>query len=395
MSRIAWDVLLDRTDRGVLRTTVTNAVRVLQHDPTLGPKHIWCDEFLDRLFFANSPVREWNDEDDTRLTVYMQETTGLSTISEQVVSKAVRMVAKQRTKHCVRDWLSSLKWDGVPRIDLAFEDHWGVVASEILPADYIRAASTNFFIGLAARIFQPGCQLDTMVVFEGLQGVGKTSALRVLGGDWYGVAHESVQRKDFFESLKGKWLIEIGELDAFSRAEVTRVKTVISTPTDRYRPSYGRASIDFQRQCIFAGTTNKDEWGNDETGLRRFWPIRCGEVNIETLKESREQLFAEAVYKFQSGSTWWEMPASTLMVQAYRQSQDIWAGVVIEFIASRKRVVIQDILKQAIGMDTEKQGDREKKRVSRILRLLGWEESRIQENAIRTSYWIQKSLDVF
>lgn len=394
---VAWEVngILDRTDRGQPRSTLTNAVRVLQHDPTLGPKHIWHDEFLDRTFIANSPVREWADEDDTRLTVYMQETTGLSTIGEQIVSKAIRMVAKQRSKHCVRDWLSSLTWDGEPRIDLAFEDHWGVTVSEALPADYIRAASANFFIGLVARIFQPGCQLDTMVVFEGFQGVGKTSALRVLGGDWYGVAHESVQRKDFFESLKGKWLIEIGELDAFSRAEVTRVKTVISTPTDRYRPSYGRASIDFPRQCLFAGTTNKDEWGNDETGLRRFWPMRCGEVNIETLRAAREQLFAEAVSRFQSGSTWWEMPPSTLIVQAYRQAQDVWAGVVVEYVGTRNRVTIPDILKSAIGMDTEKQGDREKRRVSRILRLLDWEESRIQENGMRLSCWIKKSLDIF
>lgn len=388
MSKVAWDQVLEMTDRGHPHSTLTNAVRALQYDPMLGPTHLWSDEFLDRIFYANSPVREWTEEDDYRLTVHIQETTGMTTIGDQIVSKAVRMVAKQRVRHVVRDWLSALEWDQEPRIEMAFEDHWGVVASESMPADYIRAASTNFFLGMVARIFQPGCQLDTMVVFEGPQGAGKTSALRELGGEWYGLAHESVQKKDFFESLKGKWLIEIGELDAFSRAEVTRVKTAISTPVDRYRKSYGRLSVDHPRQCVFAGTTNKDDWGNDETGLRRFWPMRCGEINVRAISDSRNQLFAEAVAKFRLGDLWWKMPqGSTENVQADRQSHHPWTEAVKLFVLLRDTVRPEEILTDCIKRELEDQDDKDLKIVCKILRLAGWENIRARSEGKMLRVW--------
>jgi putative DNA primase/helicase len=252
----------------------------------------------------------------------------------------------------------------------------------------VRAASKNFFIGLIARVFKPGCQLDTMVVFEGAQGIRKTSALRLLGGEWYGQANESVQQKDFLASLAGKWIVEIGELDAFSRAEVTRVKTVISTPVDRYRPSYGRVAADYPRQCVFVGTTNKDDWGNDETGLRRFWPMRCGIINLETLTSSRDQLFAEAVLRYDEGVHWWEMPgASTVGVQATRQGDHVWEALILSDLSDAYECTTLDLLTRVLKFVPREIKRIDELTVGSILRRAGWVKKPARRNGRLAKVW--------
>ena len=386
MTRISWQTHLDCTQTGP-RASLDNAERVLRLEPTLDIGRLWYDEFLECVRVSNSPVREWTDEDDFRLAIYMQREIGMRNISDSTVNKAVRVIARERTRHVVRDWLNTITWDKVERVAHAFEDHWGATPSDRQPTEYIRAASTNFFVGMIARVFKPGCQLDTMVVFEGPQGLKKSSALRILGGDWYGSAHESVQKKDFFEALRGKWIMEISELDAFGHAEVTRVKSVMSTPTDRYRPSYGRASVDFPRQCIFAGTTNKDDWGNDETGLRRFWPIRCYEINLDTLRESRDQLFAEALHLFRAGATWWDMPEATKSVQDDRQHHHPWTQAISDWLVSQTEVTVGEVLANAVKKDLEKAGDRDDRVIGRILTLQGWEKHNVKRNGKQMKVW--------
>lgn len=380
-----WHNILDCTEKGP-RANLTNVVRVLQHDPTLGPDLLWYDEFLDQVLTA---THAWRDEDDYRLTVYLQETAGLVTIADTLVAKAVRYVAHQRPRHVVRDWLTALVWDGIGRIAEAFEDHWGVTCDESLPCEYVRAASQNFFLGLVARILRPGCQLDTMVVFEGEQGIRKSSALRTLAGPWYSAAADSVHTKDFFESLRGKWIIEIGELDAFNRAEVTRVKTVISTPTDYYRPSYGRTAIEYPRQCVFAGTTNRDDWGNDDTGLRRFWPVKCGEIRLDSLADARAQLFAEAVAAITAGATWWEMPAlPTLAVQADRQSDHAWDDLIRDGVALLEETTTLDILTRILKMDAADITRPAELAVGSSLRRAGWRKRNRRREGKQGKVWI-------
>lgn len=374
MSRgIAWSGVLDCTERGA-RPTLSNAVKVLQKDPLWSPARLWYDEFLDRVFVDDEGVREWRDEDDYKLTVYMQEVATMTTVADSVVSKAVRLVARQRSKHCVRDWLAGLTWDGTPRIADAFGTYWGATAQ---PIDYVRAASQNFFIGLVARVQDPGCKLDTMPVFEGKQGSRKSSALDVLGGAWYAVINEAVSSKDFLQSLRGKWILEIGELQSFSRADVTHVKSMMSTRIDHYRPSYGRASVDYPRQCGFAGTTNGDDWGIDETGLRRFWPIQCGAIDLPGLRAVRAQLFAEAVAQHAQGLTWWEMPDAAEHQQAERQQYDDWSDAVttwcdLEALKGADYLTIANIAVSALKLPLPQLDKSAQMRIARILRLAGW-----------------------
>jgi putative DNA primase/helicase len=301
----------------------------------------------------------------------MQQAIGMHSIAESQVASAARYVARQRVRHCAREQAQSFTWDHEPRIALAFEDFWGVMPASNQPSEYIRAVSFNFFVALIARIMRPGCQLDTMVIFEGPQGIGKSRALRILGGDWYSLAAESVTSKDFFQVLPGCWLLEIGEMDSFSRAERERTKLVISTPTDRYRPSYARNARDFPRQCVFAGTTNHDDYGNDDTGLRRFLPVRCTEIDIPGLSTARPQLLAEALHHFSAGAHWWDVPRAT-DAQADRQAVDIWTDIVLDYVIGKPDVAIADVLRDALKIRDADMTRVQELRVGRILKLADW-----------------------
>jgi predicted P-loop ATPase len=384
-----------RLKSGSPHSNLYNVSVAFDHDPILMGL-AWYDGFLDRVL-TGRPVREWRDEDATTWAIYLQDTYGMHAVSPSLIHDLVSQRARAKTKHCVLDWLRTLRWDGVPRLDTAFETYWNAAVNESQPEDYLRAVSRNFFLGLAARVCKPGCQLDTMVVFEGAQGVGKTTALRVLGGDWYALAHESVAKKDFFEALQGKWIIEVGELDSFTRAEVTRVKTVISTPTDRYRASYARSAVDRPRQCVFAGTTNADDWGRDETGLRRFWPVRCGRVQTDRLREMRPQLLAEAYQRVQDGATWWETPESASSVQAERQHEHPWTTHILDWLAMRQETTVTEVLAEAIKLPAAHAKLSNSHDVGRILALAGWQKRNLRRAGRQMKIWTspqyQETLD--
>jgi predicted P-loop ATPase len=347
--------------------TLKNAVRTITEKNLV---NIWFDDFRRRPM-TGDPARDWTDADDLELTITLQAIRGFDRIGLETVRHAASTIAFRNRKNCVREWLDSLQWDGEPRIHAFFEDHFGAAATA-----YTRAASKNFWIAMIARVYRPGCQVDHVVVLEGSQGTGKSSALRIIGGEWFCEQHESATNaKAFAEIIQGNLLVEISEMDSFNRTEVTRVKQTITNRDDRYREAYGHRAERHPRQCVFVGTTNRSDWHKDETGGRRFWPIACnGEIDLGAIRANREQLFAEAVHRFKAGETWWEMPAEeTRAEQDKRYDEDAWMEMIQTYVLTKEKTTVLEVMTDCLKFEPAKMPKADQMRVATCLRRLGWE----------------------
>jgi predicted P-loop ATPase len=329
------------------------------------------------------------DVDVTALQEWFQ-LNAFPIIGTDTVHKAVDLRAHEHCFHPLRDHLDALQWDGRPRVDGWLHEYLGVARTE-----YTKAIGRMFLVAAVARLFRPGCQVDYMPILEGPQGELKSSVCRILGGDWFSdqLPDLATAGKDVSQHLRGKWIIEVNEMDAMSRAEITQLKAFLTRTTERYRPSYGRKEAVEPRQCVFIGTTNKTIYLRDDTGNRRYWPVKTAAIDIDALKQDRDLLFAEALHLFRDGARWW--PDKTFEAthiapeQDARFEADSWEDPIVSYLDQlvAPKVLVSQVAKQALGFLSDARiGTADTRRITAILQRAGWRRGPRQSDG---RWWIK------
>lgn len=387
----AWRYRLLRTQKGDLAACVMNVHDILLHsDQWQGV--LAFDEFAQRTVklreapYFGGKVGEWESTDDTQTAMWLTRNWRFAPATA-MVAEAIETLARANTIHPVRDWLRSLpKWDGTSRVGDWMIDYLGVTDSH-----YVRLVSRFFLIGMVARVMQPGVKFDYCLVLEGTQGKGKSSVVRVLGGDWHGDTDLDLHNKDSMSALRGKWVYEFAEMGSVTRAESTKQKSFLSRQFDEFRPVYGRREIRLPRQVVFIGTTNEWEWNKDPTGGRRFWPVECdGDLFIDALAAVREQLFAEALALFDAGERFWpsqqEQKEFFDPEQLLREQQESLIDALHDWVwAQVADFSIADAVMQGLKLDASKLTRDLQTRVGTALRKLGCAKVEKRNGMVR--YW--------
>jgi hypothetical protein len=289
------------------------------------------------------------------------------------IKRELMAVAHENRYHPVIDYLDGLTWDGVPRID-----SWLATYCEAADTELNSEFGSKFLIAGVRRIKEPGVKFDTMLVLEGAQGTGKSrlAANLAVRDEWFcGSLDLKSDDKTKAELLARAWVVECQELDGMNKTTHQNLKRFLSTSTDIYRPSYGRAAAPFARHCVIIGTTNEERYFYDLTGNRRMWPVSVGKIDIDQLAADRDQLWAEAVAREQEGEA---LTLSTHLwveaaqVQALRMVEDAYEDVLQGALADRTGRVSMDSVKLLLGLNTARMHKTDAQRVHAIMKSLGW-----------------------
>lgn len=302
----AWKKQLQYEKRSMeLKNNLHNITLIMQNDENL--KGIVFNQLADGMEIKGKvpwshPAKFWRDADDAQLICYVDAAYG--TFSARNYDIAVAKVVDDRSYHPIREFFESLpEWDGVEKVDTLLIDYLGAEDSP-----YVRAVTRKELCAAYVRVHKPGVKFDTMIVLNGDQGIGKSTLIAKLGGEWYSdsLNLSDMNDKTAAEKLQGYWIMEIGELAGMKKADLDKVKAFISRQDDKYRASFGRRVTPHPRQCVFFGTTNSQNgYLRDITGNRRYWNVKVPgngkrkpwELDEDTVK----QIWAETVVYAKAG----------------------------------------------------------------------------------------------
>ncbi len=328
--------------------------------------------------------------------------TGFS-FGKDDVFDALTQVAHERAYHPVREYLTSLTWDGILRLDAVAKEYLG--AKQELAPVLVR----KWFISAVARALQPGCKVDTALILTGGQGVKKSTFFKTLGGDWYCDTSLDLSDKDSYAALRGAWIYEWPELETMQRARSQNtVKAFMSSQEDKYRPPYGRTPVKVPRSCVIVGTTNDEQFLTDPTGNRRYWPVEvyAKKIDLQKLAAERDQLWAEAVVAYQNDEHWWlteDEEERLAEAQAEYLTEHPWESIVRKYVdgghiipgpdgrpvpaPKLDFVTTTELLTQAIGKDAARQSRSDQMALAEAMRKLKWKKAEPMINGVRLRGW--------
>jgi predicted P-loop ATPase len=361
------------------KKTAVNAGLYLQHDTAwngklvfdeFSCKYIWTDTLPIVPGMTPPTAGEAADHHYSYVQQWLLEHTQV-TFPEAMVCSAITSAARQRASHPVREYLTSLVWDRIPRIS-----RWLTTYLGVKDTPYARLVGKWWLISAVARIIVPGEKVDSLLILEGETGRGKSRSVGVLAGEWFSDTPIPLGNKDAYSNIQGLWIVELAELAALRGTGSNTAKAFFSSRSDRYRPAFERATRTFPRQCVFIGTTNDDEYLIDPTGGRRYWPVRCGGIDINALRRDRDQLWAEALELYETEKRWYpetdEEVALCKAEQDKRYLSDPWEEPIAEFVENRTETTISDVLMH-LGVTRDKWDQVVQNRVSVCLKRLQWE----------------------
>lgn len=318
-------------------------------------------------------TRDLNDVADILSSRFLRELDFRATSA--AIKSEIIAIAHEQTYHPIVDYLDGLVWDGNPRLDNMLRDY-----AEADDTEINREFGAKFLIAGVRRVKQPGVKFDTMLVFEGNQGTGKSSFAEILAvrSDWFcGSLSLKSDDKTKAELLAGAWIVEVQEMDGIRKASTHELKRFLSTRRDKYRRAYGRDARTYPRQCVIVGSTNDQKYLFDQTGNRRFWPVRAGTVQLDKLREDVDQLWAEAVVREAAGESivlsehLWKAAAELTDV---RMIEDAFAAVLGDWFADKTGRVSMDSVKLLLGFEGGRLSPIEVQRIKAEMDRLGWEE---------------------
>lgn len=291
---------LDRDSKGNVRQSINNVIIALKGDPLLKGR-LWHDLFTGYDCAEGLPwkrtTRAWTDKDDSNLRAYLERVYGLT--GKERIYDALESVFVENQRHPIREYLEGLAWDKVERLDKLIIDYIGAEDTPLT-----RAMTRKIFTAAVARVMRPGTKFDYCLIMSGGEGIGKSTLLSTMGGDWFSDSIVTTEGKEGMESLRGAWIIELAELASIKRSDVEQVKNFLSKKEDTYRQAYGKRVQPYPRQCVFFGTTNEDDFLKGDTGNRRFWVVKVDASKcafkdpFAAVTTDRDQIWAEAYYRY-------------------------------------------------------------------------------------------------
>jgi len=389
-----WDV----DAKGNISKTLKNAIHYIYEDPKLNStiklnQFTGDVELVGKLPWGDkrSPGNTWTDSDIVLLKYYFAKVQKKA-FSTPLLWDALHAVAVRFSYHPIREYVLGLKWDGILRLDSWLHKYCGANDSA-----YPAVVGRKLLVGMVARVFHPGVKFDYCLVLEGAQGIGKSTVCAVLGGKWYGDIILDPHARDTIDAMRGKWVVELSEMEVTKRADAQALKAFVSRTSDRARLAYARASLDFPRQCVFVGTINPDEMGylTDSTGNRRFWPIKCGtRIDTTGLAEVKDQLFAEAYVAYQNKEELYlqgDLIKLAEIEQKSRTTVDPWLDAISEWLDETgvAEVTLAQVWELALAGLTRSLTRADQCRIGRALSDLGWVKHRPRRGGSRVHIYKQ------
>lgn len=408
----AWMEQLERDKQQNIKCTEVNLLKIFRYHDDFSGKVKWNARNLDIYIDGDLPTgfrcgQKWKDHNFSEVSEWLHDAMGIINPITSTVAASMLAVAQENEFDPVVEYLKSLTWDGVKRLE-----SWLTYVTGCDGNLYTAAVGKSFLISAVARAMDPGSKVDTVLILHGPQGSLKSSLLAELAvrPEWFCDHVSDIGEKDSAMEISGPWIVEFSELDAISsKKDTERVKSWLTRRVDRFRPPYGRAVVDIPRRCVFSGTSNIEQFLRDETGGRRFWPVTISEIDLNFVREIRDQLWAEAYAAYTQGVKWWldgETLEKALEEQNNRRIPDPWEDTIREWLIEthinvaklhldnrdtagrRIYATSQEILNECLKVDIARQTKSDLDRCGRILgSVLSWTRSKRRTDMGVKSVW--------